>query len=76
MNEQAVRFLQAMFESLAIGDDEQKQQLASAMNVWIRPLACRLTEAFEAGKKAGRVPVPSRDSAVTEPPRPEPTDAS
>ena len=72
MNEQAVRFLQAVFESLAIGDDEQKQQLASAMNVWIRPLACRLAEAFEAGKKAGVAgctPVPIHDPAATEPPR-------
>lgn len=50
---QAINFLRAMYEAMAGGTAEQKQQLANAINVWIAPLIRNLDEAFVAGRAAG-----------------------
>ena len=49
MQDRALTFLRAMYESMAGGTPEQKQQLATALSLWVVPLARNLTEAYEAG---------------------------
>jgi hypothetical protein len=74
MNDRALSFLRAMYESLAGGTPEQKQQLATALSLWVSPLARNFTEAFEAGA-ASCTPQPTTPTVDPTPSEPAPATA-